>query len=42
LVIGLPSIIWASFFGEFRRKRNISYYSFYPEKWADHLGGVDK
>lgn len=40
LVIGLPSIIWAGCFSEYRRKHNKSYYSFYTEKWADKLGGV--
>lgn len=42
LVIGLPSIIWAGCFGEYRRKHGISYYSFYTEAWADKLGGVDR
>ena len=36
-VIGLPSLIWALWWNE---GRNRSYYSFYTEKWADHLGGV--
>lgn len=42
LVIGLPSLIWAAFFGEYRRKNGISYYSFYTEKWADKWGGVER
>lgn len=42
LVIGLPSIIWAGLFDEWRRKHKKSYYWFYPEKWADKLGGVDR
>ena len=42
LVIGLPSIIWAAAFKEFRRKRNISYYWLYTEKWADNLGKVNR
>ena len=42
LVIALPSLIWAGCFGEFRKKNNISYYTFYTEKWADELGGVDR
>lgn len=42
LVIGLPSIIWAGCFGEYRRKNGVSYYSFYTERWADKLGGVDR
>ena len=42
LIIGIPSLIWAGCFQEFRRKHKISYYSFYPEKWADKLGGVKR
>ncbi len=37
-VIGLPSIIWAGFFREFRIRKGILYDSFYTEKWADLLG----
>ena len=40
LVIGLPSIVWAGCFTNFRREHNISYYDFYTEKWANQLGGV--
>lgn len=40
--IGIPSIIWAGCFGWLRKKYNISYYSFYTEKWADKLGGVER
>ena len=42
LIIGLPSIIWAGCFTEYRAKTGKSYYSFYTEKWADKLGGVDR
>lgn len=42
LVIGLPSIIWAGCFVNYRQKHNISYYSFFTEKWADQLGGVNR
>jgi hypothetical protein len=41
LVIGLPSLIWAGCFEGYRQKTGKSYYSFYTEKWADKLGGVD-
>lgn len=41
-VIGLPSIIWAGCFGKYRKKYNISYYSFFCEKWADQLGDVER
>lgn len=41
IVIGIPSFLWASVpvFREMRRKRNISYYSFYTESWANSWGG---
>lgn len=38
LVIGLPSILWAGFGDKYRAEKNISYYDFYTEKWANHLG----
>lgn len=41
LVIGLPSIIWAGFFSNYRKKHGVSYYSFYTEKWANKLGGLE-
>lgn len=40
LVIGLPSLIWANCFGKYRQKKNIPYYSFYTEKWANKLIGI--
>ena len=36
--IALPSTLWAGLGGPIRRKRHISYYRFYPEKWANHAG----
>jgi len=42
LVIGLPSIIWAGCFQNYRRKHHVSYYKFYTEAWANKLGGVDR
>ena len=39
IVIGAPSFIWCKFFGNYRVKHNVSYYSFYTEKWANKLGG---
>lgn len=39
IVIGLPSLIWAAFRSSSSKK---SYYSFYTEKWADKLGGVER
>lgn len=37
LVIGLPSLLWAGLFNSYRRKKGISYYAFYTERWANHL-----
>ena len=42
LVIGIPSIIWAWCFENYRNKHHIGYFSFYTEQWADYLGGVNK
>ena len=38
-VIGIPSILWAWWWDP---DKDISYYSFYTEKWADRLGGVSR
>lgn len=38
LVIGLPSFIWCHCFESWRRKNKVSYYVFYPEKWANAWG----
>lgn len=37
LIIGLPSLIWASVYKAHWKK---SYYWFWTERWADHLGKV--
>lgn len=42
LVIGLLSLIWSQCFKGYREKTGKSYYSFYTEKWADKLGGVER
>ena len=39
IIIGLPSIVWAGLFENYRKKNNISYYSFYTEKWANKWSG---
>ena len=38
-VIGLPSFIWCNLpvFEAYRNKKEVSYYSFYPERWANRL-----
>lgn len=41
LVIGLPSIVWCTL-SIYNSKIYSNYYKFYTEKWADHLGGVDR
>ena len=40
VVIGLPSIIWASIYGSLVPYTHNGYYSFFTESWADKLGGV--
>ena len=40
LVIGLPSIIWATLYGSVIPRTENGYYRFYTEKSADKLGGV--
>lgn len=42
LIIGVPSVIWAGCFKKYRARKNKSYYSFFTEKWADKLGGVNR
>ena len=41
VVIGLPSFIWAGLH-RLPKLRDIDYYSFYTEKWADRLAGVER
>jgi hypothetical protein len=43
LVIGIPSITWASLYGTklFPATSN-GYYTFYTEKWADKLAGIER
>ena len=38
-VIGLPSLLWALWW---HPGRSVSYYTFYTERWADSLGGVER
>lgn len=41
-VIGLPSLTWAGSkkLQAYRAKKHVSYYSLYPEHWANRLGKV--
>ena len=38
-VIGIPSLLWAWWWNGGRKR---DYYSFYTERWADILGGVNR
>lgn len=38
IVIAIPSAVWCNFFEGYRRKNKVSYYVFYPEKWANAWG----
>ena len=38
-VIGIPSLLWAAWWN---KDRGVSYYSFYTERLADKLGGVER
>lgn len=40
IVIGLPSVLWAGLpcCEKYRQKKQMSYYSLYPEHWANRLG----
>lgn len=42
IVIGLPSLVWATLHSFCKRVSKIDYYCFYTEKWADRLGGVKR
>ena len=42
IIIGLPSICWAAFGDNYRKKHNMSYYDFFTERSADKLGGVER
>ena len=37
-VIGIPSFVWCNLLSGYRIKRQLSYYIFYPEKWANYFG----
>ena len=41
-VIAIPSLIWAGCFEWYRKKYNVSYYSFYTEALADKLAGIER
>ena len=39
-IIGIPSMIWcnAKKYNKQRAEKGVSYFDFYPEKWANYLG----
>lgn len=37
-IIGLPSLVWNRLFQNYRIRNQKSYYAFYTESWANHLG----
>ncbi len=41
-VIGLPSLIWCGLpcFVNYRKRKNVSYYWFYTERWANSLAKI--
>jgi hypothetical protein len=40
IVMGIPSMLWGflPYFNQKRKENRISYFSFFTEKWANHLG----
>ena len=42
IVIGLPSLVWATLHSFCKPISKIDYYWFYTEKWADKIGGVKR
>ncbi|MBR5199460.1 MAG: hypothetical protein IKW20_06490 [Bacteroidales bacterium] len=42
LIVGIPSLIWASMYGVVISHKKYDYSDFWCERWADRLGGVRK
>ncbi|WP_028974167.1 hypothetical protein [Spirochaeta cellobiosiphila] len=42
LVVGIPSFFWAVLYRIAHSRLKSSYYSHYPEEWADKLGKVER
>lgn len=40
ILIGLPSIIWATLHSNVKFFKKFNYYSFFTEKWANKLAGL--
>lgn len=41
-VVGIPSLLWNCIHGLFIDPNKVSYYSFYTERWADKLAGLER
>ena len=41
-VVGIPSFLWNCIYGLFIDPNKVSYYSFYTERWADKLAGIER
>lgn len=41
-IIGIPSMIWCNSkkYNKLRAEKDLSYFDFYPEKWANYLGST--
>lgn len=42
LIVGLPSLVWATLYGWIIRPTKNGYLKFYTESWADKLGNVTR
>lgn len=42
IIIGIPSLAWATLYGRAIKATPGGYYRFYTEKWADQLGSVTR
>lgn len=44
-LIAIPSMLWALYYSKHETKlkeKGVSYYSFYTEKWADKIAGIER
>lgn len=42
IVIGIPSLAWATLHSHCRKISEMDYFAFYTERWADKLGNVKR
>lgn len=38
IVVAIPSAVWCNFFNGYRKRKGVSYYKLYCEKWANSFG----